>query len=295
MTDPITTPEALDALPLGTVVLDRHGMAWQRNTPFAWSSTDVLRLHRKRDEFVLPGSLPATVLFRPEAPTPTAADLREEVVSDLGRDLATARDGIAGLQRDINHLTGERDAARTDLAALRDGVQRLITQSGPNLSCGGYSIADDGCFAGDLATRLRALLGADPSPSPAGDDPQGALTAAESLALLKTRTIVNDGGVPVRREVATMLDALDRPSAPTLAGIPPHRYEQTGTQQCGTCGWHLVNPQANHLPESAPTVTTEQIDAEAQNRAQGRSREADLIRLAFRTGARWALGFEVAP
>lgn len=61
-----------------------------------------------------------------------------------------------------------------------------------------------------------------------------ALTLDESLALLKTRLVVHDGNVPTRRDVATLITALDRltgrTSAPTFspvdgAAVPDVTYD----------------------------------------------------------------------
>jgi hypothetical protein len=85
----ITTPQALDALPVGSVVLDRHGDAWQKTDDTgrkdpdgerlasAWASTGAWFSDRTAREifeggpenFTDYGRLgPVTVLYRPDAP-----------------------------------------------------------------------------------------------------------------------------------------------------------------------------------------------------------------------------------
>ena len=79
MTEKITTAEELDALPVGSVVLDRDNTAWQKVEGGAWVAPDDLDegwpsedLSEERPRF----------LYRPDAPAPSTED-RESLAEFL--------------------------------------------------------------------------------------------------------------------------------------------------------------------------------------------------------------------
>ncbi|WP_159622699.1 hypothetical protein [Ruania rhizosphaerae] len=66
MNEQITTAAELDALPVGSVVLDRDGDAWQKSSKWFCAAPPEWSLHK------LSHYLPATVLYRPDRPALTA-------------------------------------------------------------------------------------------------------------------------------------------------------------------------------------------------------------------------------
>ena len=90
MTEKITTPETLDALPVASVVRSSDGQIWQRRGG-GWDCLSENGEGGPYDaETVLYQALPpsATVLYRPDAPAPSA-DVREA----LAQIMAAAVDG----------------------------------------------------------------------------------------------------------------------------------------------------------------------------------------------------------
>jgi hypothetical protein len=62
----ITTVAELDALPIGSVVLDSDGDAWKRYGRDAWGCTEDLTITRWETALVAAKCLPARVLYEPE-------------------------------------------------------------------------------------------------------------------------------------------------------------------------------------------------------------------------------------
>lgn len=72
---------------------------------------------------------------------------------------ATAlRHKAAECERRIEKLEGEIAGALNDAEARLDRIRALVTASGPDLSCAGGDIGDDGCFVAGLALRVLAVL-----------------------------------------------------------------------------------------------------------------------------------------
>lgn len=84
MTETITTPEALDALPVGSVVLipgeTRHRVAEVRDA--GTSGGRYLRTFNGADHYSPQRFLPLTVLHRPDAPAPSAEDVEALALLD---------------------------------------------------------------------------------------------------------------------------------------------------------------------------------------------------------------------
>jgi len=113
MTEKITTAEELDALPVGSVVLDRDNTAWQKVEGGAWVAPDDLDegwpsedLSEERPRF----------LYRPDAPAPSAED-REA--------LGGVRAASSLMSSLAETLDGYEDAGDIDSAAVRDAVQHV--------------------------------------------------------------------------------------------------------------------------------------------------------------------------
>lgn len=65
---------------------------------------------------------------------------------------------IAGTREDVPRLLDEIDRLRQAVQRVRDLVGEDYQQSGREVSCGGYLVTDDGCFASSLARRITAAL-----------------------------------------------------------------------------------------------------------------------------------------
>ena len=63
-------------------------------------------------------------------------------------------------------LTDEARAEADRFRVALGKVAEVLDNNGesPVLSCGGLTLDSDGCYVGDLARRLRAILAADPVP-----------------------------------------------------------------------------------------------------------------------------------
>jgi hypothetical protein len=77
MSEQIETAEALDALPVGSVVRGDDGHAWEREHK-AFTSVPTWHTIRSHGDYPADagGLLPATVLHRPDAPAPQPVTLR---------------------------------------------------------------------------------------------------------------------------------------------------------------------------------------------------------------------------
>lgn len=62
----VTTVDKLDALPIGSVVLDSGADAWKRYGPDDWGCTEDLTITRWETALVAAKCLPARVLYNPE-------------------------------------------------------------------------------------------------------------------------------------------------------------------------------------------------------------------------------------
>lgn len=73
-----------------------------------------------------------------------------------GRKHLQREEGIGGRQQEktTTALLAENDALRAQV----ERVRALVTETGHTVSCGGLSVTDDGCYAGDLARRILATL-----------------------------------------------------------------------------------------------------------------------------------------
>lgn len=89
MAEQITTPEALDALPADSILRDNDGLAVWRDPHLGWCAGNMTR-DIPTDLLIADGA-PLTVLFRPDAPAPSAED-REALT---GEDLEAALDALA--------------------------------------------------------------------------------------------------------------------------------------------------------------------------------------------------------
>lgn len=65
---------------------------------------------------------------------------------------------IAGTREDVPRLLDEVDRLRATLERVRSLLGEDYQRSGREVSCGGYLVTDDGCFAGSLARRITAAL-----------------------------------------------------------------------------------------------------------------------------------------
>lgn len=76
MAEQITTAEELDALPVGSVVRDAQGDLWLRQQG-GWGCLTA------ETHFTVLDFAPVAVLYRPDVPHPTEAEVRERVAAAL--------------------------------------------------------------------------------------------------------------------------------------------------------------------------------------------------------------------
>lgn len=149
MTEQITTPEALDALPVGSVVLDRSTEAWQKDVEGLWCSAFYQPV---TGSTLLDRNLgPLTILWRPDAPAPVDAEqrarelwpvragypddkYREDVFLDLRE--AYVRGASDALTAPVDSETAEVIAERARAVALGYSEQHDDEQ-------GAYALAVD--------------------------------------------------------------------------------------------------------------------------------------------------------
>ena len=166
MTEKITTAEELDALPVGSVVLDRDNTAWQKVEGGAWVAPDDLDegwpsedLSEERPRF----------LYRPDAPAPSAED-REALVSDITLLLEAARNRCSCCAEADGELTDAANRLRTTLTSPAfTPAQRHAAEQDPAL----FRVATRAQFGtGEVIDMVLRALGADPvecEPTVSGD------------------------------------------------------------------------------------------------------------------------------
>ncbi len=164
----VTTVEELDALPAGSVILDKHRQAWQKVADTRWHAA----LWKERRESAELGAYlaPFTVLFRPDAPQPATAAVQADWCMDptCTRGSATTHEGTATTVTDDDLV--QRIRAEADMAS-RAGQSAVL-----------HKIADDlAARAGEAAPtdgwveRVAALL---PEDYAIYDDPRRVIEAA---------------------------------------------------------------------------------------------------------------------
>jgi len=112
-TDRITTAEELNALPVGSVVVDRDNDVWARDDRTRWVGAEVSCCVTSR----LLRYGPFYVLHRPDCPSDLAADVER-------------------LRAQNARLLVARNAARSDLAALRERIEVLMRDAQPHTPFG---------------------------------------------------------------------------------------------------------------------------------------------------------------
>lgn len=80
------------------------------------------------------------------------------VATEVRRHEQTIPDDLSRVDRALLVIDAERRRLDAVVTAVRDLVSEDYQKTGREVSCGGYLVTDDGCFAGSLAERiLRAL------------------------------------------------------------------------------------------------------------------------------------------
>ncbi len=179
-TEGLSTAEALDALPIGAVVTDRHGDAITHDSPGVWTQSETASMGTTR----LLRYGPFRVIYRPstDRPTPPVPAAEDDAVEVRTADggVLTATDTLRD-ERDFWRDAGyarmdERDEARqqvaelrADLAEARGGMDRWrgiandLAAERDRLRAGIEALASEGEAWGkgaavELSKRLRALL-----------------------------------------------------------------------------------------------------------------------------------------
>lgn len=119
MSEQITTVEDLDALPVGIVVRLAGGLVAEKRPTGRWAIT----AHRGPQDLRL-YDLPATVLYRPDAPAPSFAITAEHIERQRAFSLRTFGPGArtAGVVDHIRKELAEVEAAPDDLSEWADVI-----------------------------------------------------------------------------------------------------------------------------------------------------------------------------